>query len=94
MEFLEKLSEVNIEEKCAEGKALSTRDYIVLKVVQATHHQGDIRYVVFRGIQCSCMSLMLVSWTLFKSPGSWDKLDLDSILVEGDQLFKFIGKFM
>ena len=38
------------------------------------------------------MSLVSVSWTLFKSPGLWDTFDLDSILGKGDQLFKFIGK--
>ena len=26
------------------------------------------------------------------SPGVWDKFNLDSMLCEGDQLFKFIGK--
>ena len=33
------------------------------------HHQGDVRYGASRGILCSCMSLISVSWTLFKSPG-------------------------
>ena len=82
--------------------ALSVRDYTIIKVVQATHHQGDVRYGASRGIQCLCMSLISVSWTLFKSPGLWDKFDLDSILVKalpniipfkGDQLFKIISKF-
>ena len=39
------------------------------------------------------MSFMSVSWILFKSPGMWDKFELDCILDRGDQLFKFIGKF-
>ena len=39
------------------------------------------------------MSFMSVSWILFKSPGMWDKFELDCILARGDQLFKFIGKF-
>ena len=37
------------------------------------------------------MSFMSVSWILFKSPGIWDKFELDSILAY--QLFKSIGKF-
>ena len=73
--------------------ALSIRDYTIIKVVQATHHQDDVRYSISRGIQCSYMSLMSVTWTMFKSPGIWDKFDLDCILSEGNQLFKFIGKF-
>ena len=79
---------------------LSIRDYTIIKVVQATHHQGDIkygistgRYGISTGIQCSCMSLVSLRWTLFKSPALWDKFDLDWILGKGDQLFKFIGKF-
>ena len=69
---------------------LSIRDCTIIKIAQATHHQGDVRYGTSRGIQCSCMSLMSITWT---SPGLWDKFDLDSILGKGDHLFKFIGKF-
>ena len=39
------------------------------------------------------MSLTSVSWTLFRSPGMWDKSDLYGILGKGDQLFKFIERF-
>ena len=39
------------------------------------------------------MSLISVSYTLFKSPGLWDKVDLDCILGKDDQLFNFIDKF-
>ena len=31
-----------------------------MKVVQATYHQDDMRYGMWRGIQCSYMSLMSV----------------------------------
>ena len=78
---------------CLNIMELSMRDYTIIKVVQPTHHQGDVRYGTSRGIQCSCMSLISLSWTLFKSPGLWEKFDLDCILGKGDQLFKFIGKF-
>ena len=93
MGFSEKFLELTIEENCVEGVALSTRDYTILKVVQATHNQGDIGYSVSRGIPCSCISLITVSLTLFKSPGLWDKFDLNFILGKAEQLFKFIGKF-
>ena len=73
--------------------ALSIKDYTIIKVLQAPHHQGDVRYVTTRGIQCSCMSLMSVSWTLLRFPDRWDKLDLDGMLGKGDQLFKSLGKF-
>ena len=73
--------------------ALRFRDYTIIKLVQETQYRGDVRYGASLGIQCSCMSLVSVIWTLFKSPGLWDKYDLDSILDKGDQLFKLIGKF-
>ena len=71
---------------------LSMRDYTIIKVVQDTHHQGDVRYGTAR-VYSACMSLISLSWTLFQSPGLWGKFDLDCILSKGDQLFKFIGKF-
>ena len=78
---------------CLKIMELSMRDYTMIKVVQATHHQGDVRYGTSGSIQCSCMPLISLSRTLFKSPGLSDKFDLDCILGKGDQLFKFIGKF-
>ena len=51
-----------------------------MKLVQATHHQGDIRYGMLRGIQCSYKLLMSVSWILFKSASILDSFDLDCIL--------------
>lgn len=39
------------------------------------------------------MSLVSVSWALFRYPGLWERLDFDFILVKGDQSFKFIGRF-
>ena len=72
--------------------ALSIDDYTIIKVVQAAHHQGDVRYGTSRGIQCSCISLISVSWTLVRSPGQWNTLDLNDILGTEDQLFKSLGK--
>ena len=46
-----------------------------------------------RGIQCSCMSLMSVSWTLFKCESIWDSFDLDCILQKGDILFKSLNNY-
>ena len=70
--------------------ALRIRDYTILKVVQATHHQGDVRYCTFRGIQCSCISLMSITWVLFRSLDLWDKFDLDSILGKEDHCLNLL----
>ena len=82
-----------IKEKRFEDMSVSIRDYTLVKVVQTSHYKRDVRYGASRVIQCSCMSLISVSWTLFRSPGLWNKFDLDFILGKGDQLLKCIGKF-
>ena len=62
------------------------------KVTPASHHQSDERYGETRGIQCSCMALVAICWTLFKRVALWKTLDLDRILTNGNLLFKSIGK--
>lgn len=73
--------------------ALRIKNYAIVKVGKATHHQGDVRYSTSRCTQYSFMSPMSVTWTLHKSSGMLDKSDLDCILGKGKQLFKSIGKF-
>ena len=73
------ITELNIKEKFSSKMASSIRDYTIVRIVQVTHHQGNVSvsYSASRGIQCSCMSLISGSWTLFKSPGLLDKFDLE-----------------
>ena len=73
--------------------ALSNFDTRVIKVVQATLHQGDIRYGMSSGMQCSCMSLMSVYWILFKSARILDSFDINCILQKGDLLFKSLNNY-
>ena len=72
--------------------ALSVRDHIVIKAVQATHPQGEIRYGTSRSIQYSSMPIISVSWALFRSPGKSDKLDLLDIWGKEDYLFISVDK--
>ena len=66
----------------------------IAKIVRASHHQGDSRYGISSGMQCSCMSLMSICWTMFKKlVARWDMFELDSILENGDKLFKDIQLF-
>ena len=69
------------------------RSIHISKIVQGTHHQGDIRYGSTVGIQCLCISLMAVCWSFTKSISRWDSNDLDRILRKGDELFKSLNKF-
>ena len=65
----------------------------IKKVVTGSHHQGDIRYGNTAGIQCSCMSLMALSWTLFKNVAYWNCSDVDTILKNGDNVYKNLNVF-
>ena len=66
---------------------------VLADVDQATHHQGDICYGTTTGIQCSCMSLMSISWRILKTIARWDNDDLNKILQNGDCLFKSLSIF-
>ena len=66
--------------KSFEDMLLSIRDYTIITVVQASHHQGDVRYGASMVIQWLCMSLISVGWALLKSPDLWNNFNLDSIL--------------
>ena len=68
-------------------------DTRIVKVIQATPHQDDIRYGMLKGIQCSYMSLLLVCWTLFMSVSIWDALGLNCILQKGNVLFKSLNNY-
>ena len=73
--------------------AVSNFDTRIMKVVQATHQPGDIRYGMSREIQCSSISLMSICWTLFKSVSIPDFFNLDCILQKGDILFKSLNNY-
>ena len=70
--------------------ALSNFDTRIIKVVQATHQQVDIRYEMSRGIQCSCMSLMSVCWTLLSL---WVSFGLECMLQKWNVLFKSLNNY-
>ena len=74
-------------------RVLSGRSGRATKIVRATHHEGYLRYGATAGIQCSCMPLMLVFWNTFISVTTWDGIDLDMILENGDQLFKSLNQY-
>ena len=76
-----------------EDNGIKSKGYTIIKVVQATHHQVDARFGTSSGINYSFMSLISVTWILFRSPGMWDTFDLDCVLGKVDQLSKSIGKF-
>ena len=58
-----------------------------MKIVQATHHQDDIKYGMLMGIQCSRMSLISVCY-------AWGSFDLNCIVRLAIEVFcwKFFNK--
>ena len=70
-----------------------SRSIHISKILQGTHHQGDIHYETTAGIQYLCISLMAVCWSLIKSISRWDSNDIDRTLRKGDVLFKSLNKF-
>ena len=77
----------------SETDSFVSRSIHISKIAQGTHHQGGIRYGTSTSIQCLCMSLVVVCWSLIKSISRWDGIDLDRILGKGDELFKSLNKF-
>ena len=77
----------------SETDSFVSRSIHISKIVQGTHHQGDTHYGTTAGIQCLCISLMAVCWSLIKSISRWDDSnDLDQILGKADELFKCVNK--
>ena len=68
-------------------------NFKILMVVQVSHHPADAWYGVSLGMQCSCIPLMSINWTLFKLPQFWHLIDLDSILQKWGELFKSVNEF-
>ena len=69
---------------------LSIRDYTIIYLGSSNHSppmSGTIHLRIFNANVCL---LSQQAWKLFKSPGLWDKFDLDCISGKGDQqLLKF-----
>ena len=61
------------------------------KIVRAIQLQADFCFGAIAGIQCSCMPLMSMYWSIFISVTTWDGPDLDMILENGDRLFKSLN---
>ena len=65
-----------------------TNNFVVLKSVQGSFHQGSSKFGPTAGIQCSINSLLAICWSKFRRISIWKTFDLDFILNEGDKNFK------
>ena len=62
--------------------------YNIVRSVQAGFHQGHETFGATKGIQCSCISLFSVCFSVFKSVSAWNKNDLEYVLEKGDLVYK------
>ena len=60
----------------------------ILSVVQGTFNQSDARFGETAGVQCACMSLFSLCWSVVKSIFRWSPSDLDFVLINGDSIYK------
>ena len=62
------------------------------KVVHGPFHQGNALFGETAGIQCACMALFAISCSTLKEVNRWDQFDLDTILRNGDALYKSLRR--
>ena len=67
------------ESKCA---------YSIQKVVQASFSQGHPKFGSTRGIQCTCISLFSICFSIFKTVSRWNRHDIEYVIEKGDALYK------
>ena len=63
----------------------------ILKSVQGSYNQGNDRFGLTAGRQCTCNALSSVAFTLIKSQGTWNSKHMDFILENGDAIHKSLN---
>ena len=64
------------------------RNYTIKKTIQASHHQGHVRYGRSAGMQCASNAYLAIIFSTIKNINIWKPFDLDYILEQGDRVFK------
>ena len=68
--------------------------FVVRKVVQASHHQGDIKYESnSAGKQCTTNQYFAIIFSSIKRVGLWKCFDLDYALEQGYKIFKKVCEY-
>ena len=66
-------------------------DYKIQKSILGSFHQGHSKFGVTAGIQCSCIALYAICFSIVKKVSVWKTFDLDYILENGDAKFKLLN---
>ena len=64
----------------------------MIKSVQGSLHQAELRFGNSDGTQCTCCGLVSVCFSLVKNPGKWLSTDLDFIVVNRDEKYNTLNK--
>ena len=63
--------------------------YSIQKVIQATFSQGHPNFLRTRGIQCTCISLFNICFSIIKAVSRWNRHDNEYLIEKSDALNKF-----
>ena len=66
------------------------RNFAIKKSIQASHHQGHLKYRESAGIQCTSNAYFSIAYFAIKKLSIGKSCDLDHILERGDILFKSV----
>ena len=67
------------------------RNYTIKKTIQASHHQGHVRYGRSAGMQCTSNAYLAIIFSTIMDINTWKPIDLNYILEQGDRFFKDVG---
>ena len=62
--------------------------YSIEKVIQATFSQGHPKFGSTRRIQCTCISLFSICFSIFKVVSRWNRHDVEYVIEKGDALYE------
>ena len=63
------------------------------KVVQGTFHPGKTElFGETAGSKFFCMALVVITYSVIKGASRWNQTDLDIIILNGDAVYKMLGK--
>ena len=70
-----------------------SKSYSVRKSVQGSYNQGHERFGTTAGMQCTCISLLSLCWSVIGKVSIWQSHDLDYIICTGYKIYKDLRCF-
>ena len=70
-----------------------SKSYSVKKSVQGSSNKGYERFGTTAGMQCTCISIFLLCWSVIGKVSIWQSHDLDYIICTGYKIYKDLRCF-